>query len=222
MTILVAIEGADAGGKATQTQRLMQYLCEQNVSAKMLSLPNYDSITGELIRGHLTGDWKAELMNGVAPPHERRLYRDNVGTYLFQCCQLVNRMETIPDELWNRSDDTVYVADRYNASAYAYGLAFGLDFGWLVNTHRHLPQPDINILLDVPVEESFRRRPDRRDNYEKDASLLRRVRECYLDVFSQLGKSYVVIDGCGSIDDVFGRIMSHVAPMCENRISAVV
>ena len=119
-------------------------------------------------------------------------------------------MECLPDGLWDKDNTGIYVADRYNASAYAYGDAFGVDLDWLVRAHRHLPQPDLNIFLDIPVEESFRRRPDRRDNYERDADMLEKVRQSYLKVFNLLGSSYIVIDAIGDQDDVFKRITEKI------------
>jgi dTMP kinase len=206
MSFFLAVEGLDASGKHTQTEILKKYF-EASYSVTKFEFPQYKSITGELIRDHLTGVWRAEM---VREPEAPRKYSGDVGTYLFQCCQLVNRMETLPDELWDRHPGRVYIADRYNSSAYAYGLAFGLDFDWLVHTHRRLPQPDLNVFLDIPIEESFRRRPNRQDEYEKNAKLLERVRECYLEVFRRLGPSYVVIDGLGTTEQVTERILQHV------------
>ena len=45
---------------------------------------------------------------------------------------------------------------------------------------RYLPQPDLTILLDIPPEVSARRKTADRDKYERDLSLLGRVRESYL------------------------------------------
>lgn len=212
--MLIAIEGIDAAGKNTQSNNLLKHFKDAGCNTTLLSFPHYDSITGEMIRGHLVGDWRAELSE-IARTRlydSMPTYMQDPGTYLFQCCQLVNRMETLPDALWERHPGSkdVYIADRYNASAYAYGIAFGLDFDWLVRTHKHLPQPDVNVFLDITVEESFRRRPERRDNYEKNSGLLNRVRESYLEVFKKLGSSYVVIDASGTEAQTFEKIMDVV------------
>lgn len=212
MSLFLSLEGLDSSGKCTQAQKLYEHFVKAGRDVMKFDLPKYESITGQMIKDHLKGLWHANVDQSVVSEQSKvATYATNPETYLFQCCQLVNRMECLPDALWKRTidhGDDVFIADRYNASAYAYGMAFGLDFDWLVQSHRNLPQPDINIFLDVSVEESFRRRPERRDNYEKNGPLLERVRQCYLNVFERLGSSYVVIDAQAEVDDVFKRIIA--------------
>lgn len=210
---LIAIEGLDASGKNTQSNQLVKHFVEAGRQATLLSFPCYESVTGEMIKGHLLGDLKVELTESAkSKKYDRtQTYMIDPATYAFQCYQIVNRMENLPDAIWERDPSQVYVADRYNASAYAYGLAFGLDLDWLIKIHRHLPQPDVNIFLDITVEESFKRRPIRRDNYERDGAMLDNVRKCYLDVFKKMGPSYVVIDASGSIEQTFEKIVECVS-----------
>lgn len=214
MGIFISIEGLDASGKHTQTEKLKTYFEKQTgKNVVKFDFPKYASITGEMIKGHLTGDWRAEMTdnyNLVFRDHSPT-YALDVGTYLFQCCQITNRLECLPDQIWNQAVGDVFIADRYNASAYAYGKAFGLDLDWLFKIHKHLPQPDLNVFLDITVEESFARRPERRDNYEKNATMLNDVRNCYIDIFKQLGSSYAIIDAAGSVDDVFSKILDQLS-----------
>lgn len=214
-SMFIAIEGLDASGKNTQTEKLKEYFSRSSTVHKF-DFPKYQSVTGEMVLGHLKGDWDALLSQSGAEKFKdnKPLYHSDVATYLFQCCQITNRLECLPDELWNRDkhDKNVYIADRYNASAYAYGLAFGIDFDWLVKTHRNLPQPDLNILLDISVDESFKRRPERRDNYERNGEMLNNVRKCYNEVFNRLGsKNYAIIDASGSVDVTFQKILEQLS-----------
>ena len=207
--MFLTLEGIDGSGKNTQSELLLRHFQEiEGLRVTKFDLPKYESITGAMIKDHLKGLWKVttESVDQQNPP----LYMTDPSTYLFQCCQLVNRMETLPDGLWNQGQNDVFIADRYNASAYAYGVAFGMDFEWLIKTHRHLPQPDLNILLDIPIEESFRRRPERRDNYEKNVAMLETVRKSYLDIFSKLGPSYVVIDAAGTREETFAKMIREI------------
>jgi dTMP kinase len=73
----------------------------------------------------------------------------------------------------------VVICDRYLASSVAYGEAFGLDPAWLVDIQRHLPQPDLTVLLDIAPETAVARKQQGRDRYERDTALLGRVRESY-------------------------------------------
>lgn len=215
MGLFIAIEGQDACGKATHSRLLEQRFKEtQGARVTRFSLPDYDSISGEMVLGHLKGHWNADVSADADPD---ATYIHDVGSYLFQCCQLVNRLECMPAGLWRQGRDDVFIADRYIASAYAYGLAKGLNRDWLLRTHRQLPQPDLNILLDIPVEESFKRRPERRDKYEDDFAFLRDVRECYLDVFSTLGPTYAVINASGTVELTHERVMRCVNAMIDDR-----
>lgn len=196
--MFIALEGIDASGKHSQTERLKKYFSDAHLTAVKFSLPDYETKTGQLIQKYLTNDINVVSDAGVD------------GVYMFQCCQIVNRLEALPRALWDNTirEKMIFIADRYNASAYAYGLAYGVDLSWLLKVHENLPQPDINILLDIPVEESFKRRPNRRDNYERDAKKLSKVRESYLEIFRSLGESYVVIDANANEDEVFKSIVS--------------
>lgn len=198
--IFVALEGVDAVGKNTQTQRLAQFFRDMGRTVEAFSFPVYDTVTGQLIRGFLKGQWSVKQSD----------LPFDVTAQLFQCCQALNRLESTPDGLWGPDDGRVYIADRYSASAYAFGMAAGLDETRLVSMHRHLPQPDLNILIDIPIDESFRRRPQRRDMHETDAALLQRARDAYMHVFTTYGDGYVIVDGMGSIDDVSRRIIDVV------------
>jgi dTMP kinase len=203
--MLIALEGIDASGKNTHSNKLQKHYNAIGRQAELLSFPHYNSITGQIIRGHLAGDWSISL----AETHTPASYTTDPGTYLFQCAQVANRLEMLPDAVWD-DEGQIFIADRYNASAYAYGLALNLDFEWLLKLHRNMPQPDVNIFLDISVEESFKRRPERRDNYEKNSVLLNRVRSCYLDVFKRLGSTYVVIDASGSTEQTFAKILDAI------------
>ena len=56
---------------------------------------------------------------------------------------------------------------------------------------KHLPQPDMTILLDIAPDVSARRKSADRDKYERDLALLGRVRDSYLRQAPALG-------GCAS------------------------
>lgn len=96
----------------------------------------------------------------------------------------VNRYEIAGEITRALVDGRNVVCDRYWLSGVVYGACDGLDQGWLARIHEGLPQPDCWILLDVDPSESVKRRPERRDRYEKDANMGRR-RELYLRWFEE-------------------------------------
>jgi dTMP kinase len=96
-----------------------------------------------------------------------------------QLLYVANRHERKPMILEWLADGAVVICDRYLASSVAYGEAFGLDPAWLVDIQRHLPQPDLTVLLDIAPETAVARKQQGRDRYERDTALLGRVRASY-------------------------------------------
>jgi thymidylate kinase len=76
-----------------------------------------------------------------------------------------------------------------------------------------LPVPDVCLFLDISVEESWKRRPERRDRYEKQREMLHQVRWSYLELFRK--HDWVVIDAMGSPDEVQTRIQRWVTQGLE-------
>jgi dTMP kinase len=159
--LLVAFEGLDQSGKQTQAERLRDRLGAMGRSVRLLSFPDYDSHIGAEIGRALRGE---------------RAY----GAEVMQLLYVANRYEWKPEIVRAREEGTILVCDRYMASSIAYGEAFGLDGAWLADMQKHLPQPDLTILLDIAPEVSARRKTAERDAFERDLALLARVRESYL------------------------------------------
>lgn len=223
--LIVVFEAIDAGGKATQSKLLAERL-----GGTRFSFPNYESPTGKLIGAHLRREWEAKLR---FPPtldmslEAAKLKVIEINNRLFQSLQTVNRIELIPDIIEaQRKGPIVY--DRYWPSAVVYGEIDGLERSWLLRTQRDpLPQADVFILLDVPVEESFKRRPEGRDRYEANPDLLSKVRAGYLKLWTEQRsnphrndcwivpctcdvRAWEIVDGMGSVEAVRERVNAAV------------
>jgi dTMP kinase len=157
---LIVFEGLDQSGKQTQAELLRDRLVEDGALVRLMSFPAYETAIGSEIARALRGD---------------REYTPEVMQLLY----VSNRYELKPDIEREIGRGTVVVCDRYLASSVAYGEAQGLDRVWLREIQRHLPQPDVTFLLDIPPEVSARRKTADRDRYERDLALLARVRESY-------------------------------------------
>ena len=96
-----------------------------------------------------------------------------------QLLYVANRYEWKSEITRATAAGVVVVCDRYLASSIAYGEAQGLDPEWLSDIQKYLPEPDITFLLDIPPEISAKRKIADRDRYERDLSLLSRVRDSY-------------------------------------------
>ena len=183
--MLIAIEGLDQSGKATQAQLLRDELRQGGTRARVVSFPDYGTSIGEEIARALQGerDYSPEVM---------------------QLLYVANRFERKADlERW-LDGGLVVVCDRYVASTVAYGEAQGLDADWLTRMQRLLPAPDLTILLDIAPELAVERKATGRDRYERDLSLLGRVRESYLRQAQHAG--WVRVDGGRDKADVADQI----------------
>jgi dTMP kinase len=135
---------------------------------RLLSFPDYQTVIGAEIGRALRGE------------------RD-YGADVMQLLYVANRYEFKGEILRAREGGTIVVCDRYLASSIAYGEAQGLEAEWLTDIQKYLPQPDITFLLDIAPDVSARRKTADRDKYERDLSMLGRVRDSYLRQAAQSG-----------------------------------
>ena len=185
--MLIAIEGLDQSGKATQAQLLRDKLRQDGIRARVVSFPDYGTSIGEEIARALQGE---------------REY----GPEVMQLLYVANRYERKAElERW-LDGGLVVVCDRYVASSVAYGEAQGLDVDWLTQTQRFLPVSDLTILLDIAPELAVERKAKGRDRYERDLALLGRVRTSYVRQAEQAG--WARVDGNRGKADVAAEISS--------------
>ena len=158
--VLIAFEGLDQSGKQTQAEALRDAVTARGRTCELLSFPDYTTAIGREIGAALQGqrDYTPEVM---------------------QLLYIANRFEQKPHIDDALALGTILVCDRYLASSVAYGEAQGLNASWLFEIQRHLPQPDLTILLDIAPETAARRKSTNRDRYERDLELLARVRDSY-------------------------------------------
>ena len=196
---LIAIEGLDGAGKSTQMEALRQHL-----GAETTKFPVYASETGKIILQMLL--------------HPTMGFNGLENAYILQSLMTVNRLEmgSIIAEAVKKSP---VLLDRYFASGLVYGQYDGLPLSWLMEIHKTIPAPDLYFLLDVPVEESFKRRPNREDAYEADERRLMFVRNAYLELWRREPSfksingfpcRWYVIDGTLPADHITDIIRTHV------------
>jgi dTMP kinase len=189
--LLIAFEGLDQSGKQTQAEMLRDRLTDLGRTVRLLSFPDYQTAIGAEIGRALGGE---------------REYTPDVMQLLY----VANRYEWKGDIVRARDAGTILVCDRYLASSVAYGEAQGLDREWLLDMQKYLPRPDLTILLDIPPEVSARRKTADRDKYERDLSLLGRVRDSYL---RQATDGWLRLDGTRDRDAVAADVQAAVLAM---------
>jgi len=188
--LLIAFEGLDQSGKQTQAELLRDRLTSHGREVQLLSFPDYQTVIGAEIGRALRGE---------------REYTADVMQLLY----VANRYEFKGDILREKESGTIVVCDRYLASSVAYGEAQGLDGRWLSEIQKYLPQPDITFLLDIAPEVSARRKTADRDKYERDLSLLARVRDSYLLQATQ--PAWVRLDASRTPDRIADDVWSAVS-----------
>ena len=178
---LVVIEGLDGSGKRTLTAGLRAALEAGGRSVATLAFPRYgDSVTADLAHEALHGS-HGDLADSV---------------YAMAVLFALDRAGAREQIAALGSGHDVVILDRYVASNAAYCAARlhqdadGEMVGWvgeLEYGRLGLPEPDHQILLDVPVELAAQRARQRadteadraRDAYERDAGLQQRTAAVY-------------------------------------------
>ena len=65
--------------------------------------------------------------------------------------------------------------NRYRESNLVYGITNGLKLDWLEKLDEGLPKSDLVIVLDVPQKESFARKKQNRDKFEKNKEFSNKI-----------------------------------------------
>ena len=190
---LIAVEGVDASGKSTQARLLAESLGAvftfqfgaTGVGAeirRMLLDPDNDSLDDRTEALLIIAD-KAQHVSEIVGPALRT--GQNV------------------------------VTDRFTASTLAYqGYGRGLDLAELQTMMRFATggiEPDLNLLLDIPLDVASRRLGSSLDRFEGVGDgFLDRVRAGYLTMAEADPARWAVVDGNGSVDDVAARVLAAV------------
>ena len=214
--MFVVIEGIDGCGKGTQVQLLAEHMARSFKNVTTFKYPDRTTPIGGLIDNWLHGTMglgvasnRSDCSWDVASPLDHALAN--------QALLLANKIE-VQHHLLESFQRGHVVADRYTPSGIAYGTADGLDFDYLYD-HHHMPlfQPDLYILLDMPVEESFKRRPERAEAYEANRERVARARDVYLRLAEVPAEQdrWLVLDGTQSKNRLHTQIADAVEWLYE-------
>ena len=197
----IVLEGLDGAGKSTQVSLIKEYLEQKNIQTKFLHFPRTDSpFFGDLVARFLRGEF-GNL--------------DNVNPYIVALLYAGDRKdasETICNWL---SENYVVIADRYVYSNIAYQCAKLKSTEekiklreWILNfefDYNKIPQPTINLFLDVPFVFTKNKLTQARtgqerdylqgvhDIHEENLSFQEQVRQEYLTL-CECEKNFIKID----------------------------
>lgn len=164
---LISFEGIEGVGKSTQINLLNDYLIDNGHSTEILREPG-STRTGEQIRDILLNS--SELVSS-----ETELL-----------LMFAARAQLIHEKVSNSELDYILFDRFYDASiAYqGYGRGLSLDFIENLINFTKCPEPNLTLLLDISVEEGFRRKTgDVKDRIESAGNdFFENVRKGYLEI----------------------------------------
>ena len=184
--MIVTFEGGDQAGKKPQSALLAKRLKSLKIKTKLFSFPDYSTPIGKEIDKYLHG--------------KRKFPPQTIHTLL-----AANRWEKVDEIKKAQEKNSVVIMNRYAESNLVYGLANGLKLPWLEGLDAGLPKSDLVIVLDVPQNESFKRKKQNRDKFEKNAKSSQTISRTYRKLAKK--KRWKIIDATQSKNDVHQEIM---------------
>ncbi len=204
--MFITFEGIEGSGKTTQQQRLAEHLRARGRGVVVTKEPGGTPLA-DRIRAILL-----DSANVIDPIAE---------VFLFAASRRQHTTEVIEPAL---ARGEVVLCDRYADSTLAYqgfGRVIDLDRLRVLNEWAtDALVPHVTLLFDLPEETGLTRARSRNavatedeGRFEaEDLRFHRRVREGYLAMAVAEPRRFAVIDGDGTVDEVFARMMAALPP----------
>jgi dTMP kinase len=188
--MIIVIEGFDQAGKKTQSKLLGDFLKTEHKKSVTFSFPDYTTPVGKEIKNFLSGKRK-------------------FSPQVIHCLLAANRWERSKDIKDALSKNYVVIMNRYYQSNLVYGTVNGLDLKWLENLDKGLPKENMVILLDVKVSDSFSRKKQRRDKFEKDKRFALKIANTYRKLAKKYG--WYIVNASQEKDQVHQQVREIVS-----------
>lgn len=196
---LIVIEGTDCSGKETQTRLLVERLNSENIKAKRISFPMYDTPTGEIIGACILGkpDMCQELLksdHSFFPEGGGNI--DSLAASAFYAADRRYNLAVINELL---DEGYNLLVDRYVVSNMAHRggmiedrnerLKFYRKMELLEYCIMELPKPDKTILLYLPYKYACELKKNRKE-LPDEAELNVKYLKCGENAYLELAQLY--------------------------------
>ena len=197
MACFIVFEGGDGSGKSTQVRSLQRRLRRQGIEVLRTREPGGTSL-GQSLRNLLKSG------EPMAPISELMLFEAARA-------QLVEHLSKP-----RLSEGGVVIADRFTSSTMAYqGYGRGLDRELIERMNREATgglEPDLTVLLDLPVETALARKDHGdQDNFDDaPVDFHRKIRRGYSALAAADPEGWLVLDGQRPPEELGREIWSKV------------
>ena len=195
---IITFEGIEGVGKSTQINLLKDYIQSRGLSASIFREPGSTAI-GENIRSILLDS------------------KENLSKESELLLMFAARAQLISEKVKISNTDFILFDRFYDASVAYQGYGRGLSVDFINNliSFINCPQPDLTFLLDISVENGFKRKiNDVKDRIESSGDeFFEKVRQGYLKIAKSQPERIKVIDAMGSIDDINKEIIKEVSKL---------
>ena len=195
---IITFEGIEGVGKSTQINLLKDYIESRGLSASIFREPGSTAI-GENIRSILLDS------------------KENLSKESELLLMFAARAQLISEKVKISNTDFILFDRFYDASVAYQGYGRGLSVDFINNliSSINCPQPDLTFLLDISVENGFKRKiNDVKDRIESSGDeFFEKVRQGYLEIAKSQPERIKVIDAMGSIEDINKEIIKEVSKL---------
>lgn len=195
---IITFEGIEGVGKSTQINLLKDYIESRGLSASIFREPGW-TVIGENIRSILLDS------------------KENLSKESELLLMFAARAQLISEKVKISNTDFILFDRFYDASVAYQGYGRGLSVDFINNliSFINCPQPDLTFLLDISVENGFKRKiNDVKDRIESSGDeFFENVRQGYLEIAKSQPERIKVIDAMGSIEDINKEIIKEVSKL---------
>lgn len=196
--MFITFEGIDASGKSTQIKLLEKYLIEQKFKVIVVREPGGTKLSEEIRNILLSKEYFSMVKE--------------CEIFLFSASRAQLVREVIIPKL---KEGYIVLSDRFHDSTTAYqGTGRDIKLEDVFVIHRIAIDdciPDLTFFLDIPFEESIRRKnlielsPDRIESMGKE--FFERVRKGYLQIQKREPERFKIINGVGNPSEIHKQIV---------------